>query len=171
MHLRPATPEDAAALADLGARSFVAKFADLYQPEDLATFLAHSHSEAQVAREIADPAIPVMLAVGEDGHLQGFCKLKLACGWPEHARGRKVIELKQLYTDPDLIGRGIGKALTEWAIAEARRHGADEIQLSVYSDNPGAQKFYARHGFAKVADTFFMVGEQRDEEYLFAAMI
>ncbi len=170
MDLREALPEDAAALADLGARSFVAKFGHLYRPEDLADFLAGSHGEANVAAEIANPAMPILLAC-EGERLLGYCKLKLACGWPDHARGRKAIELKQLYTDPEATGRGIGAKLMNWALAKARVEGADEVQLSVYSDNPGAQKFYQRYGFEKVGDIFFMVGAKRDEEFLFAAML
>jgi ribosomal protein S18 acetylase RimI-like enzyme len=170
MDLRPATPADAAALADLGERSFVAKFGHMYSAEDLANFLAESHSEAKIAKEIADPELRVMLAEA-DGKLLGFCKLVMACGWPEHARGAQVIELKQLYTDPEATGQGIGTRLMDWALDVAGEHEADEVQLSVWSGNDGAQKFYARYGFAKVADIHFMVGEQRDEEFLFARMM
>lgn len=170
MELRKATPGDAAALAELGARSFVVKFGHLYKPEDLSGFLAESHTEAKVAKEIADPQMRVMLAE-RDGKLLGYCKLIMACGWPEHARGARAIELKQLYTDPDATGQGIGARLMDWALAETAAFGADEIQLSVYSDNPGAQKFYRRYGFEKVADIHFMVGEQRDEEFLFAKVL
>jgi ribosomal protein S18 acetylase RimI-like enzyme len=170
MHLRPAVLADAGPLAELGARSFTAKFGHLYRAADVATFLGECHSEAKVAKEIADPDMRVMLAVDDD-RLLGYCKLVMNCGWPEQARGGNAIELKQLYTAPDVTGRGIGARLMDWAIAEARGFGADEIQLSVWSGNIGAQKFYARHGFAKVADIHFMVGEQRDEEFLFARMI
>ncbi|MPS68836.1 MAG: GNAT family N-acetyltransferase [Novosphingobium sp.] len=170
MNLRPATAEDAAALADLGRRSFVVKFGHMYTPEDLANFLADSHSEAKVAKEIADPGMRIMLAVEED-RLLGYCKMVLDCGWPEHARGGAVIELKQLYTDPEATGRGIGASLMDWALDLARERAADEVQLSVWSGNEGAQKFYARYGFGKVADIHFMVGEQRDEEFLFARMM
>ncbi|KHK89550.1 GNAT family N-acetyltransferase [Novosphingobium malaysiense] len=170
MDLRMAKPADAAALAELGAHSFVVKFGHLYRAEDLSTFLAESHSEAKVAREIADPRMRVMLAE-RDSKLLGYCKLIMACGWPEHARGRRPIELKQLYTDPEATGQGIGARLMDWALEEAAAFGADEIQLSVYSDNPGAQKFYRRYGFDKAADIHFMVGEQRDEEFLFAKML
>lgn len=170
MNLRAATLADAAALAALGESSFVAKFGHLYSPQDLATFLAGSHSAAKVAGEIADPAMRIMLA--EDGdRLLGYCKLVMACSWPEHARGKTVIELKQLYTAAEATGQGIGTRLMDWALEEARAAGADEIQLSVYSDNPGAQKFYARHGFTRQADIHFMVGAQRDEEFLFARMV
>jgi len=167
MELRLARATDASLLAELGARSFEVKFGQLYRPEDLSAFLAESHSEAKVAREIADPAMRVMIAV-EGERLLGFCKLVMACGWPEHARGSKAIELKQLYTDPEATGQGIGATLTDWALDEARRSGADEIQLSVWSENLGAQKFYQRYGFEKIADIHFMVGQQRDEEFLFA---
>ena len=170
MDLRPALAADAASLAELGARSFTVKFGHLYRPEDLASFLADSHGEAKVAKEIADPAMRIMLA--QDGErLLGYCKLVMACGWPEYARGDRVIELKQLYTDPEATGQGIGARLMDWAMEEARRFAADEIQLSVWSENFGAQKFYARYGFGKLADIHFMVGQQRDEEFLFARVL
>lgn len=170
MELRTADPADAPALAELGAHSFHAKFGHLYRPEDLAAFLGEFHKEAKVAEEIVDPRMRVMLAE-DGGKLLGFCKLVMANGWPEHARGGRAIELKQLYTDPEATGQGIGTRLMDWALDEARSFDADEIQLSVWSGNLGAQKFYARYGFEKVADIHFMVGQQRDEEFLFAKMI
>ncbi|MEW9855318.1 GNAT family N-acetyltransferase [Novosphingobium sp. M1R2S20] len=171
MILRNATPADASAVAALGSEAFCAAFAYLYRPEDLNAFLAASHSTEKAAAEIADPAMRVHLAVGDAGELLGLCKLVLACGWPEHARTERVVELKQLYTDPAATGRGIGAALMDWALAEAAALDAGEMQLSVWSGNDGAQRFYSRYGFAKMADIHFIVGEQRDEEFLFAKLL
>lgn len=168
--LRPARRADVAALSRLGSESFVAKFGHLYRPADLAAYLAQAHSEDAVAGDLANRARRCCLAEA-DGRLAGYCRLALACGWPQYARGGHVIELKQLYTDPALTGQGIGARLMEWALAEARMHGADEIQLSVWSENHGAQAFYARYGFSKVAEVTFAVGEQIDEEYLFARLL
>ena len=168
--LRPALPADAPALAALGRDSFIAKFGALYRPEDLAAFVAEQHTTGIVATQLADPVYRVTFAQ-RDGALVGYCKLVLACGWPEHARGTRAIELKQLYTAPGATGGGIGSALMDGLLAQARAEGADEIQLSVFSENTDAQRFYHRYGFAKVADIHFMVGEQRDEEYLFARII
>ncbi len=169
--LRPARRGDVAALSRLGIDGFVAKFGHLYRPEDLSAFLEAALSEEAVAAELANPVRRYCLAEGDDGRLAGYAKLSLACGWPQHARGGHVVELKQLYTDPALTGRGVGAALLEWALAEARMAGADEMQLSVWSGNHGAQKFYARYGFAHVADTTFAVGSHIDEEFLFARML
>ncbi len=168
--LRAATPADVPALSRLGIDSFVEKFAHLYCAEDLAAFLAETLSPEAVAAEVADPARLYRLAE-RDGALVGYCKLGLTCGFPEYARGRNVIELKQLYTAPGATGGGIGRAMMDWALAEAAERKADEMQLSVWSGNDGAQRFYTRYGFAKVADITFAVGEQLDEEFLFARML
>lgn len=167
---RPAAIADIPALARLGRDSFVAAFGHLYRPEDLSRFLEDVHSERAVAGEMANPLCRYRVAEA-DAALVGYCKLSLACGWPEHARGAGAVELKQLYTAPGRSGRGIGAMLMEWALAEARGHGADELQLSVWSRNFGAQRFYARYGFEKMADIHFRVGDQLDEEFLFARML
>ena len=168
--LRSPTADDADALAALGRDSFVAKFGAMYRPEDLAAFLDTMHTAPLVAAEIARPAVRYALAE-RDGALVGYCKLVLACGWSEHARGNHAVELKQLYTAPGATGGGIGAALMEWALDEARAARADEIQLSVWSGNHGAQRFYRRYGFEKIADIDFWVGEQCDDEFLFAKQL
>lgn len=168
--LRPARPADIPALSRLGTDSFVEKFGHMYSPEDLAAFLAEAHSPAAIEAELANPARVYRLAE-RDGALVGYCKLALACGFPQHARGARAMELKQLYTAPGATGGGIGRALMDWAMAELAARGADEVQLSVWSGNEGAQRFYARYGFEKVADITFAVGEQIDEEFLFAKLL
>lgn len=166
--LRAATPADISVLAALGRGSFVAKFGHLYRAEDLAAFLEAAFSESAIAAEMADPQRLYRLAEGEGGALAGYCKIALATSFPDHARGRHAMELKQLYTAPGRTGQGIGAALMDWAMEEFRRRGADEVHLSVWSGNEGAQRFYARYGFAKLADTHFWVGNHRDDEFLFA---
>jgi ribosomal protein S18 acetylase RimI-like enzyme len=168
--LRPATQADIPALSRLAIDSFVAKFGELYRAEDLAAFLAEALEEPAIAAELANPARLYRLAEA-GGQLIGFCKLGLGCGFPEHARGSRVMELKQLYTAPQATGQGIGGALMDWAMAEFAARGADEVQISVYSENFGAHRFYQRYGFAKVADITFRVGEQLDPEFLFARML
>lgn len=166
MTLRLATTADIAAIADLGRRSFVARFGYLYSPENLALFLEDSHSEANVAKQVADPGMKLAV-IEQGGALASFCKIVRASSLPRHTDAQTPMELKQLYTDPDLIGRGHGARLMDWAIEQARSWGADEVQLSVYADNPQAQKFYHRHGFAKAADIEFWVGNHCDPEFMF----
>lgn len=168
--LRPAARADTAALSDLATRAFVAKFGHLYRPEDLASFLIESLSEPAIAAELANPDRVYRLAE-RGGELVGYCKIGLTCGFPEHARGQRVMELKQLYTAPEATGGGIGGQLMDWAMSEFAARGADEVQISVYAYNDGGHRFYRRYGFDKVADITFRVGEHLDEEFLFARML
>lgn len=167
MKLRFATLADVPALARLGRDSFIAAFGHLYRPEDLAAFLAETHDEAVVGEEIAGSECRHALAVDPDGALLGYCKLRYPSKLAAHSDARNPLELGQLYTAPGATGRGIGAALMDWALAEAAADGHDAVLLSVYSDNAGAQRFYARYGFTKIADIHFPVGQQLDDEYLF----
>lgn len=168
--LRAANEADIPALSRLSTDSFVDKFGNMYGAKDLADFLEEVMSERAIAAELADPARLYRLAARGDD-LVAYCKLGLSCGFPEHARGNTVLELKQLYTAPGMMGSGIGARLMDWAMAAFAARGADEVQMSVWSGNIGAQKFYTRYGFEKVADITFRVGEQLDEEFLFAKML
>lgn len=164
--LRPAFLEDIPALAKLGEESFCAKFAYLYSAKDLNAFLEQAYSVKGVTGDFNDPNLIYQLA--EDGEgLTGFCKIARESSYAAHSNARRPAALNQLYTAPDKTGRGIGTALMDWTMAEAASLGADAVQLSVYSENPGAQRFYERYGFEKIADIEFWVGSQCDHEYLY----
>jgi ribosomal protein S18 acetylase RimI-like enzyme len=168
MHLRPATPADVEALVDLGRQSFTDAFGHLYRPEDLAAFLDEYRSPEKFAAHVNSPDIAVTVA-HEDGALLGYCTTYFGESFdarPEPRPERPCL-LGQLYCAKAATGRGIGAALLEHAIDRARARGCDAMQLSVYAENFGAQRFYARYGFEKVADIDFWVGSHRDDEFLY----
>ena len=168
MNLRPATPADAPALAELGRASFVAAFGHLYKPDDLARFLADYRTPEKFREHLADP--PTLIEVAEvDGKLAAYCLIVRGHHFEEQdePRPERPVFVSQLYCDPAMTGQGLGATLIEWAIGEARGWGADAMQLSVFSENFGAQRFYQRYGFAHVADIDFWVGNHRDHEFLY----
>lgn len=157
---RDAGPDDAAAIADLGRRSFTETFGHLYSDENLAAFLA-SHSEHGWLRELSDPAFAVR--TGEaDGEAVAFAKLGPP-SLPFEPRG-KPIELRQFYVLKPWHGSGAARELMRWVLDEAKRRGADELYLSVFVDNHRARRFYDRYGFEPVGRYDFMVGTHADED-------
>jgi ribosomal-protein-alanine N-acetyltransferase len=48
-------------------------------------------------------------------------------------------------------GRGLGRALLDALLAEARRREANEVLLEVRAENTAAQALYARAGFERIA--------------------
>jgi ribosomal protein S18 acetylase RimI-like enzyme len=168
MILRDATPQDAQALAALGRESFCAAFGTLYDPADLDAFLTSAYSVEAVAEEIAAPGITHQLAQDPaSGALTGYIKMRHPSNYAHHSTAVDPVELGQLYCDGAHTGKGIGAMLMEWALHFARAGGHDAILLSVYSENFGAQRFYQRYGFAKIADIDFWVGAKRDDEFLY----
>ena len=167
MIYRPATLADAPALAALGAETFIAAFGHLYTEADLTAFLAQVHSPGPVAEEIAGDECTHCLAEDENGTLVAYCKLRYPSHYTHLSDARDPLELGQLYALPTHTGAGIGAQLMDWALGVARERGHDAVLLSVYSENFGAQRFYQRYGFGKIADITFPVGEQLDEEFLY----
>jgi ribosomal protein S18 acetylase RimI-like enzyme len=161
--IRRATPDDAAALAELASRSFVAKFGMLYPPEVLAAFLAENYSEQRTLALIDAPALAVWLI--DQGGLRAYAVLG-PCKLPHPDVTPGCIELRRLYTAPDATGLGLGAQLMDTVAIPAFEAARGEAWLGVYSENPGAQRFYARYGFVKVGEYEFPVGPVRDREFI-----
>jgi GNAT superfamily N-acetyltransferase len=159
---RDAGPGDAALLADLSCRTFIETFGHLYRPEDLEAFLPKLGDAAWRA-ELEQPDLQVRLAEG-DGEAAGFAKLG-PVSLPVETE-RAALELRQLYLLRPWHGLGISHVLMEWVLGQARRRRAEELYLSVWSENHRAQRFYERYGFVFVAPYAFMVGEQADEDQI-----
>lgn len=166
--LRPASLSDVPALAALGRASFDDAFGHLYAPADLAAFLDEVHDQAAVARRVASPHRVYRLAEDAEGRLVGYCQLVLRDSFQPVSTAHRPITLSQLYCAASATGSGLGTALMDWALAEARARGADEMRLSVWAKNHGAQRFYNRYGFVQVAEIGFWVGQQRDDEFLYS---
>jgi diamine N-acetyltransferase len=163
--LRLARHDDARALCALATDAFVHAFGHLYRPEDLNAFLAENRTAEVYREEMADPGTRIALAE-DDGALAGYALIHWPSEFAPESDASLPLALHQLYCAPGMTGRGVGAVLMEWALGEARALGRDAVQLSVWSGNFAAQRFYARYGFAKIADIGFMVGSQRDEEFL-----
>ncbi len=60
-----------------------------------------------------------------------------------------VLHLEALVVAESARGLGVGGALVDATIAEARRRGVAKLGLRALSNNPGALRLYERHGFVE----------------------
>ena len=160
IEFRDATPADAAAICALARRTFRETFGHLYDPADLAAFLA-GHTRDGWRAELADPAFAIRLAEWR-GEAVGYAKLGPR-SLPVEPRG-PAIELRQFYFLAPAQGTGAAHAMLRWAIDAARDRGAADLYLSVFVDNHRARRFYERHGFERIGEYGFMVGTHRDTD-------
>jgi len=92
-------------------------------------------------------SMPLMGYVWEqDGRIIGNASLI-----PFRDRGKRVYLIANVATHPDYRRRGIGRALTERVMKQARDKKASAIWLHVRDDNPGAIELYQQLGFRETA--------------------
>jgi diamine N-acetyltransferase len=163
--IRRAGPADADALSRIGISTFVQTFGHLYPDEDLQAFLHQSHSPAMYASYLADPAYALWL-LEHDGDAMGYA-LAGPSGLPHPDVTPADGELKRLYLSPACQNGGWGGRLFQAALDWLERDGPRTLWISVWSENFGAQRFYARHGFEKTGEYEFPVGRVRDREFIF----
>ena len=124
VNLRRAGADDAVAAAEVLIRSREAA---------IGAIPATVHSDEEIMRWVETGLIPhcdVWIAESEDSRTLAL--LVLDEDW-----------IDQLYVRPDASGLGIGSRL----IALAKEERPDGLQLRTFATNPGAQRFYERHGF------------------------
>jgi ribosomal protein S18 acetylase RimI-like enzyme len=161
-NVRRATVEDARLLAELGAQTFAEAFAEENSPEDMAAYLADSFNAGGLTEELTDP-LSVFFVADVEGRAAGYAKLH-----PGHlsdsVKGQRPIELVRLYVSKEWLGRGVGQALMQRCIEEARGLGFQTIWLGVWERNRRAQAFYRKWDFQEVGEHIFQLGSdaQRD---------
>ncbi|ESQ86982.1 hypothetical protein ABAC460_21620 [Asticcacaulis sp. AC460] len=167
MQLIPVAPAHIAALSALAADCFDETFGHLYSPRDLETFLTQSYNPASLLAETGDTAQFWRMAVDAQGRTAGY----LHCGpvTLPHAEADRARhgELKRIYVRASHQGQGLGKRLLETALDwMAATYGDAPQWLGVWSGNHRAQAFYAAHGFQRVGEYKFPVGETLDDEFI-----
>jgi GNAT superfamily N-acetyltransferase len=141
--LRPATPGDASAVADV----FLAARAEAM------AYLPSLHSESETRAWIRDVVLASQeVVVAEvEGRPVGFAALDGGL-------------LAHLYVHPDLQRRGVGSAL----LARVQTLRPDGFRLWVFQRNTGARRFYERRGLSLVEVTDGAGNEEREPDALYS---
>ena len=151
-HARPShsarRPSDAAALAELAARTFTDAFASGNRPEDLQAHLASSYGVSQQSAEIADPNTITLLA-DRGGALIGYAQVRRHTV-PSCVTQAQPVELQRFYLDRSAHGTGVAKELMSAVHEAARELGGRNLWLGVWERNARAIAFYSKMGFTKV---------------------
>ncbi len=133
MNHRIATPEDLPLVLSL--------MREFYEEEGLIFEAARAEQALKALLQRSELG-QVLLFSDADAH--GF--MVLIVGFTlEH--GGPYILLDELYLQPPMRGRGLGKAAMELAKAYAVLRGIKALRLEVHHHNPAAKALYAKAGF------------------------
>jgi hypothetical protein len=133
-HIRPARPTDGPAIIRL--------------VNGLASFEKLPGPDAEAARRLVAAAFsetpPFAVLVAEvDGTVQGYALFFY--GYSTF-RAAPTLWLEDLFVDPEVRGRGIGRALMRELARTAVAHGCARFEWSVLDWNENAQRFYQSVG-------------------------
>ncbi len=100
----------------------------------------------------ADPAQLLVVVADDSGAVVGTLQLSFIPGLAR--RGALRAQIEAVRVGAGLRGRGIGRQLFEWAIAEAERRGCALVQLTSDKRRRAAHRFYEGLGFTASHDGF-----------------
>ena len=161
--IRPAEERDAAALALVGAATFLDTYAGAIDGEALIAHCAQHHSADAYRRLLEAGAMAWLVELAPGGSPIGYA---LACA-PELEQARPGDwELKRIYVLSRFHGTGISAALLDAVVAASNGH--PRLLLGVKNDNHRALRFYAKHGFTEAGTRTFQVGAQRYDDFVLA---
>ena len=142
LSLRPARPEDAAAVAGVHVRSWQVAYRGLL-PDEYLDGLRPDDRVSHYTFGATDVGVPATVVAVEDGTICGFVTTGLCRDADEPGTG----EVLALYVDPSRWGSGVGARL----LAEARERlgqlGFTRALLWVLVGNDRAQRFYRIDGW------------------------
>jgi len=163
--IRLAAFADIDAVVELGRITFTETFGHLYPEADLEDFLDEAHDPEVYAWAINDDRHALWIADGEEGPLA--YALAGPCTLPHPEATPAEGELKRLYVRQGAQGGGLGQALLQTSLDWLQQHhGPKPLWVGVWSENFGAQRLSGRHGFEKVGEYEFPVGQTRDREFI-----
>lgn len=93
----------------------------------------------------SDPAHLLLVAVDDADTVVGTMQLTFIPGLSRQGALRAQIEAARVREDCRSLG--VGRAMVEWAIDDARRRGCALLQLTSHKQRTDAHRFYARLGF------------------------
>lgn len=161
--IREAGPDDAPALALIGAATFLETFAGILDGDAIVGHCALQHRDAAYRAYLADGARAWIAEAQPGGAPIGFALV----GRPDLAAALEGdIELKRIYSLSRFHGSGLGAALMKQALAAAAGH--DRLLLGVYARNHRAIAFYRKQGFADVGTRQFDVGGKLYDDLVLA---
>ncbi len=123
--------------------SIVALLADDVLGAGRETALDHAYWAA--FDQIAADASNRLIVAEIDGQVAGTMQLTLLPGLSRHGMLRAQIEAVRVAAGQR--GQGLGQAMIEWAIEQARGHGCGLVQLTSDKRRPDAIRFYEAMGF------------------------
>lgn len=154
MELRPASPEDGAAIRDLVQQSMNASYS--MGPSTIEAAVAEWFGKDAYERKLDDD--DYRLFVADDGAIVGMTEVVAA---------DDTGDVNWVHVHPDARGEGIGEALFDRACEALLDAGVEHVRGIVLSNNADGNTFYDEHGFERTGSRELEIDGTTYTEYIY----
>lgn len=161
--------KDIKVLRALSIQTFSEKFSDNNEQDNLNNYLKKSFSEEQLSAELNNTNSFFYFLKLEDV-IVGYLKLNKGDAQNE-LLDTNSIELERIYILKNYQRKRLGHFLMNFAIEWAENQKAIFIWLGVWEKNEAAIKFYKRYDFVVFSTHDFVVGNDRQTDFLMKRLL
>ena len=169
--IRRCDASDAPAVASLAARLFTQAYGPTHPEPELSRYLARSFSVDGARDAISAADVSMLMVEDSVGTSMAYAYLRPSSDPPDGVVGARPFEIVRFYVDAACQGRGVGAALMEACVRDAKERGADVIWLQVWTQAPWAVGFYEHVGFSVVGSAPFHFGDRVDHDHIMSRAV
>lgn len=162
--LKKATILDLKDIQNISIETFVSTFSDVNTPQNMQNYIETAFNDSQLTSEINNPATAFYLALYED-LVVGYLKINFNGAQTEESYPNSL-EIHRIYVHEDFHGKKVGQFLLNKALDIGKEKQFKNIWLGVWEKNFRAQAFYSKNNFEKIAEHPFVLGDEKQIDYI-----
>ena len=157
-------PAEYEVILDIAPQAFMESYAHHNSEENMRKYMSQSFNPEQIKSELTDSRNYFFVAHLHNA-LVGYTKLRTSEA-PEQLALQNPIELERIYVLKKYHDQKLGAALMSHAIQFAKEQAHQVLWLGVWQGNHRAVQFYQRWGFETFGTHEFMLGDDRQTDWL-----
>lgn len=168
INFRICTENDIESLMKTGEQTFRETFENENTEEDMNNYCKENFNYDKISEEINDKNSKYFVAeveIGNTKKVAGYMKVNFF-GSQTEENYENSLELQRIYVLKAYKNQGIGKTFMENAIKLAKENNLEYVWLGVWEHNYKAIEFYKNKGFEKFGEHIFILGDDKQIDYL-----
>ena len=162
--LKNCSPEQLSELKALSYLTYIDTFDAFNTEENMQAYLTEAYNEEKLATELAHPT-STFYFLYDDQQVVGYLKLNWDDAQTETIADN-ALEIERLYIHPEHKRKGFGRYLMTQALTIASEKNKSSVWLGVWEHNEPAKAFYQTMGFTRQGEHIFVMGDDKQTDYI-----
>jgi ribosomal protein S18 acetylase RimI-like enzyme len=164
LHYRRCDIKDLEKLVEVSVNTFDDTFRDYIAGENMKAYMDSAFTSNKLTIELENEESEFYFVYLNDS-VAGYFKINGA-GAQTELNDKSSLELERFYLLKEFRGRNFGEQILERVLSIAREKKLKYIWLGVWEKNYRALKFYRKHGFIRFGEHLFIMGDDKQVDYL-----